>query len=460
MNFKSLMLQHTSSSIYFFSNAQSLSLQSNSEFFSDFEQYCYQGDIKSIKDFLKETSSFKQEYKFLNGLLICIHNNHLHIFTVLLEHDSFMEIVHRHVLQLRQYILQHGNIHFLTLLEKNNHKQHQHQLGLCDTSLHVAIEYLQTYYHSQLTSRHFTIHQQHMLAHLAKFYQQHKCEFQLGMNLQVNLPLDYESFQILIQELDPSDQIKIKQLYQSNLFHTAWRLLHPNEHWFNDSNELQIAQDLNQYHWLITLMWISASDSSIQPSQDYPISSVEERCLHFFQRLTLVCNHSDETAKHLFQSVLGHPYTKLLTEEFVIIEHELFIYDYFQYHFKTLKIEELHSLYQSIKDKSIYQVPKFLEQLTIPEQQIQLFESNMQQQWANQWLLNLDLINISRDILSTPSLLIESYQRVLLQTIKPMLQQPVMNPGFFYNNRMTSNNPNTTDERVPLSYGVPERPKS
>jgi hypothetical protein len=461
MNFKSLILQNTSSPNYFFSNTCSLSLQNNSEFFSDFEQYCYQGDLDNIKNFLKDTPSFKHEYKLLNGLLICIHNNQLHIFTLLLEHHSFMEIVHRHVVQLRQYILQHGNVHFLTLLDRNVHKQHQKQLGLCDTSLRVAIEQLQTYYHSQLTSRHFSIHQQQMFAHLAKLYQQHKCELQLGKNIQINLPLDFESFQILDQELERGDQIKIQSLYQSNLFHTAWRLLHPNENWFNDSNELEIAQHLKQYNWLITLMWISASDTSIAPSADYPIFSVDERCLHFFQRLTLVCNHFDETPKHLFQSVLGHPLTKLLTEESVIVEHELFLYDYFQYHLKTLTIEELQTLYLSLKDKSIYQqYPQLLEKIVIPEEHIQAFEKQMQQQWPNQWQLNLDLVNISREILSTPSLLIESYERILLQTIKPILQQTLINPSFFYNKRIISTSPNTTDERVPLSYGVPESPKS
>jgi hypothetical protein len=460
MNFKSLVLNNTSYQNQFFSNTKPVFLQINPEFFSNFEQQCYLGDILNIKEFLKDSPSFKHEHKLLNGLLICINNHHLHIFTVLLEHDRFIEIVRRHVLYLRQYILQHGNIHFLTILDKNIHKQHQHQLRLYHNSLRVALEHLQTYYHSQLTSRHFSTHRQHMLAHLAKLYQQHKCIFQLGMNLQVNLPLDHESFQILNQQLETPDQIKIQHLYQSNLFHTAWRLLHPNENWFNDSSELQIAQHLKQYNWLITLMWISASDCSIHPSSDYPISSVEERCLHFFQRLTLVCNQFNEIAKHLFQSVLGHPLTKLLTEDVVIIEHEAFIYDYFQYHLKTLPIEDLHTLHLSMKDKSIYQTPQLLEKLTIPEPQILFFEKKMQQQWSNQWLLNEELINISRDILSTPSLLIESYQRVLLQTIKQMLQRSSMNPGFFYNKTIISNNPNTTEERVPLSYGVPESPKS
>lgn len=427
-------------------------------FLSEFEQYCLSGDIQALNDYLNQAHGIKHEQQLMRGLLISIEQNQLAVFQFLIQTPIYSSIVQRHLLPIRNFILKVGKIDFLSTLENNFSKHHPQTLhSLCSPSLNIAISQLLSYYQSSLACFNLDQHYQTMLETLAKLYQKNKAFDSFDV---FELPLTYESFIHIKSQLDEK---KLKTFYQQNRLHKAWRLLHPKENWFADAHEMKVAGILKKNQWLVVLMWLSANDENLLPHL-FPLS-IEERLTLFFERLSYVFGDEQQIKKQIFQSVIGHPYNQLLTEEIVIFEHERFLHQHILKQFKDTELEELNYLINVIKKNQLISHPLYLEKIVLTSDDYEIFYQRMSSKWSSQWESNSNLLQISKEVLSDAHLILQTHQHTLIEAIKYLCQQNYLKPvyGFFKANQIkaiTSISPTTADERVPLSYGVPESPKS
>lgn len=432
-------------------------LQLNPEFLSDFERYCLEGDLISIQNSCIDQQYIKNESNFLNGLLLSIHHRHYSVFSYLIALAPLQAIIQRNILHIRHQLMTEGDIKFIKIFEQLFIDEHRKTTGLCNQSSVIALEFLQCYYASKLRALSLLTHKKMMLKMLARFYQQESAYIQLADKTNILLPLDFESFQVLRLNFDENTQELMLESYYSHILHSSWRILHPNQNWFESSKQQVQTSNVSHHQWLIILMWLAASDTSIIDSG----MTVEERCKLFFQRLILVSDDPGLTQQHLLQSVLGHPYTRLLTDQTFVHEHEKFIERVLRKKLYTIPKEELDELLVALKNNSILQNPALLAHINIDSTSIQQFDAYLSHHWGRQWQDNETLMTTSREILSNEILMIKKYPSLLLHTLKCLCQQSSSTAGFFnYTNNIKSMSPMTTDERVPLSYGVPERPKS
>lgn len=431
-------------------------LQLNQEFLSDFERYCQDGDLISIENSCIDQQYIKNESDFLNGLLLSIYHRHYPVFSYLIALAPLHAIIQRNIFHIRHQLLSQGDIKFIKIFEQLFIDEHRKKTPLCNQSSVIAIEFLQCYYASKLRALSLASHKKMMLEMLARFYQQESAYIQQADKTIVLLPLDLESFQIFRENFDEYTQKLMLESYHSHILHSCWRMLHSNQNWFESSNQ-QVKTSISEHQWLIILMWIAASDTSIIETG----MTIEERCKLFFQRLILVGDDSALTHQNLLQSVLGHPFTRVLTDEILAHEHEQFIECELRKKLSTMHKEKLDELLFALKNNSILQTPELLAHIHIENTAIEQFDAYLSHRWGRQWHDNESLITTSREILSNEILMIKKYSSLLIHTLKCLCQQSLSTARFFnYTNNIKSISPMTTDERVPLSYGVPERPKS
>lgn len=432
-------------------------LQLNQEFLSDFEGYCQDGDLISIQNSCIDQQYIKNESDFLNCLLLSIYHRHYPVFSYLIALAPLHAIIQRNIFHIRHQLLSQGDIKFIKIFEQLFIDEYRKTTPLCNQSSVIAIEFLQCYYASKLRALSLASHKKKMLEMLARFYQQDSAYIKLADKTIVLLPLDLESFQIFRDNFDENTQKLMLKSYHSHTLHSCWRMLHSNQIWFESSKHAVYTSHLSKHQWLIILMWLAASDASIIDNG----MTVEERCKLFFQRLTLVGDDSAITHQHLLQSVLSHPYTRVLTDEILVHEHEGFIERELRIKLHTMPKEELDELLIALKNNSILQTPELLAHIHIENTAIEQFEAYLSHHWGRQWQDNESLMTASREILSNEMTMIKRYPSLLMHTLKCLCQQSSSTSRFFnYNNKIKSMSPMSTDERVPLSYGVPERPKS
>ena len=444
---------------HFFSEQMSsrFPLQLNQEFLSDFERYCQDGDLISIENSCIDQQYIKNESDFLNGLLLSIYHRHYPVFSYLIALAPLNAIIMRNIFHIRHQLLSQGDIRFIKIFEQLFIDEHPKTTPLCNQSSVIAIEFLQCYYASKLRALSLASHKKMMLEMLARFYQEESAYIQQADKTIVLLPLDLESFQIFRENFDENTQKLMLESYHSHTLHSCWRMLHTNQNWFESSKQAAHTSHLSRHQWLIILMWLAASDASIINTG----MTLEERCKLFFQRLTLVGNDSTLTHQHLLQSVLGHPYTRVLTDEILVHEHERFIERELRKKLHTMPREVLDKLLLALKNDSILQTPELLAHIHIENTAIEQFEAYLSHYWGRQWQENEGLMTTTREILSNEMIMIKRYPSLLMHTLKCLCQQSSSTARFFnYTNNIKSMSPMSTDERVPLSYGVPDRPKS
>lgn len=428
-------------------------------YLSEFELSCISGDIELLDHYLKQHPILRNEQNLIKGLLLSIEQNQLSVFKYLLQVPIFSSIVQRHLIPIRNFILRFGRLTFLSSLENSLIKHQKHQANsLCLKSLDIAISQLLTYYQSTLNQYCLKQHYQNMLEMLAQLYQKNKA---ITLDEQLELPLTYEAYSII--NLDSNNQ-NLKKAYQQHRLHTTWRLLHSGENWFNDESEMRLSKLFEKNQWLVVLMWLTASDQNLNFDHLVPIK-IDERIEMFFERLSLIGDDEQQLKKRIFQSVIGHPYNQLLTEEVVIFEHERFLNIHFLNQFKYMSLQELKHILELIKSKNLVNHPEYLVQIPVKEETYQFFYQKMSSKWGAQWENNDNLIQISKEVLSDSFLILQNHQRTLVDSIRYLCQHQPMQPNFsffnqYQNKAITSIKPSTADERVWLSYGVPDSPKS
>lgn len=434
----------------FFSKNQNLpTLQLNTEFLSPFEQACIEGNLELIKNITANQDYLKNDSKFLNGLLLCIKHDHVTLFEYLIHQEQYKNILHKHILSLRDTILNDGKINYLANLEKifikHNESLNEPLNDLSQASLDVVLEELWAYYHSQLCAKNLNEHLKTLRKTLSMFYQQEQASYP------DHLPIDLDSFNLIRSQYSSYEQDQMLKNYANNRFHRAWRLLNPNERWCSDLAENHLATKLIPYQWLIVLMWLAASDNLFSSSAHFSFTSIEERQKIFFERLSLL-QESSNISKHIVLCVLAHPFTTLLTQDVLILELEKFLKNRFLIHFTQFSLETLHQLLQHLKNNqlSLNELNLFLDNNTNFYVD---FYKEMATKWKEQWCKNLSLQEYTQLSLKVENLLID-HKKTLLECIKQICQHEHSNYhsiGFFQSSKIKSNNPITKDLLFPLS---------
>lgn len=175
------------------------------------------------------------------------------------------------------------------------------------------------------------------------------------------LPLEYAAFRAL--RLSATDEEYALQAYYLNKNHSAWRYLSKPNFWISAEAEFVCIDPANprlrwanfeNYQYLIVLLWVAAQDENIPPVDGH---TLESRLGHFIQELAAIgrAHNWDKTRefqgkeeeyddgerdkpscelgvkRRLFQSVIGHPLLKIITQN--DIKHEL--RDFVRNHFQT-----------------------------------------------------------------------------------------------------------------------------
>ena len=171
----------------------------------------------------------------------------------------------------------------------------------------------------------------------------------------IPLPLIWEDFLALTLN-EQARHSALKSYYQHKA-HTALRLLINPNNWALDTSYVDgLRADITNYELLIAMLWLAVSDETIVPTDEH---SIESRIIHFIEELAFICrahNWDGSTTidipekseeyddlkgdnpscysgmkRRLFQSVLGHPFFKILTKDIINQELREFVRDYFKF---------------------------------------------------------------------------------------------------------------------------------
>ncbi|RUR08308.1 hypothetical protein [Legionella sp. km772] len=186
----------------------------------------------------------------------------------------------------------------------------------------------------------------------------------------IELPLDFSQFRALA--LSPKQQEEALKAYYKNPYHSAWRYLSKPNYWMHQQASYVYVdgQDRSlkwstfaEYQFLIALCWLAAKDEAIPPTDGH---TLEGRIEHFIRELMLngrahnwnktrlnkgVWEEYDDlegdkpscysgVKRRLFQSVIGHPLLKLLTDDDIKQEVRDFALSLFKTKIATLNNKE------------------------------------------------------------------------------------------------------------------------
>ncbi|RUR11376.1 ankyrin repeat domain-containing protein [Legionella sp. km772] len=186
----------------------------------------------------------------------------------------------------------------------------------------------------------------------------------------IELPLDFSQFRALA--LSPKQQEEALKEYYKHPYHSAWRYLSKPNYWMHQQASYVYVDEQDrslkwssfaEYQFLIALCWLAAKDNAIPPTDGH---TLEGRIEHFIRELMLIgrAHNWDKTREHkgireeyddlegdkpscysgvkrrLFQSVIGHPLLKLLTDDDIRQEVRDFALTLFKTKMATLNNKE------------------------------------------------------------------------------------------------------------------------
>lgn len=420
------------------------SYQISHQYLSKFEAFCKQGDIHALDELTINHDALTSENNFLNGLILTIKFKHRGLFQTLIQMEKYKAIILRHLPTLRNAIFHQGQLRFLLDLQRLFH--HDLNLPNIDSlAIQLALNQLQTYYHTRLRTLHRNIHVKNIKDKVAQCYQKQKAFFL------VPLPLEYEAFMALKGEYSEPMQQQILKAYKNHSIHKLWRLLHPNQSWFEDSEEQEIAKVIEQNQWLIILMWLAASDELFLQNEQVDIQTLEDRIEFFFENLSLL-KSSEHLLAHLFQAVIAHPFTLVLNKNILILEHEQFISNLVVTRINSSHKDYLNHIMTSIQTQETLEKHEGLKQiLHLSESDLESFYTYMSDKWGAQWTQNSKLQTESYHLLSYSQIL-NHHSRPILSLLKSHHSYDKNHSfRFFYNSNTKSSNPKTNDFLLPLS---------
>jgi hypothetical protein len=210
----------------------------------------------------------------------------------------------------------------------------------------------------------------------------------------VELPMFWKDFNEL--KLRAEDKVVALTAYYTNKNHTAWRfLLKPNP-WLAKNASFVYPRGPNpsgkwscyeRYRCMIILYWLAAKDSTVAPTDGH---TLEGRLEHYFDELAIIGRSHNWDKKRrrpnglweqyddlmgdkpscfsgvklrLFQSVIGHPLFKALTQNDIKMELRDFVREHFKSRISscniTLLINELDDYYIQADFQAINELKKF-----------------------------------------------------------------------------------------------------
>ncbi|RUR06183.1 hypothetical protein ELY15_13470 [Legionella sp. km772] len=206
--------------------------------------------------------------------------------------------------------------------------------------------------------------------YLSAHYQQNPACLLSGEGQPIALPLDFSQFKALA--LSPKQQEEALKAYYKNPCHSAWRYLSKPNYWMHQQASYVYVDEQDrslkwssfaEYRFLIALCWLAAKDNAIPPADGH---TLEGRIEHFIRELMLIgrAHNWDKTRlnkgvweeyddlegdkpscysgvkRRLFQSVIGHPLLKLLTDDDIRQEVRDFALTLFKTKIATLNNKE------------------------------------------------------------------------------------------------------------------------
>ena len=414
----------------------------SSKYLSKFEEYCKQGDIHALDALATTEDPVKSEANFLNGLLLTIKYKHRNLFQILIEIESYKGIILRHLPHIRNVIFHHGQLKFLMDLQRLFHQEMSFDAHHT-FALQLALHQLQTYYHTRLRTLQREVHIKNIKDKVAQCYQKQKAFFL------VPLPLEYDAFLALKNEYSEPLQQQIEKAYKNHPIHKLWRLLHPNQFWFEDPQEYLMAKSLEKNQWLIILMWLAASDDIFLQNEQVDIQTIDDRVHFFFENLSILTSQ-DHLLAHLFQAVIAHPLTLVLTKNMLSMEHEQFITNILIPRIQSLPKESLSQILHALKRQDNSLDLELKQLLHLHPNDKQDFFDYMNDKWGAQWSQNTKLQHES-DVLLNEAQMFHDHQKTLIALLKSHHQHDFQTLSFFYNNTTKSSSPKTNDLLLPLS---------